>query len=412
MAEVRSFFAARQQILASLDHPQPVRTTELVTLGQALGRVLAGPVVATVAVPGYDNSAMDGYGVRVADLSATAETLLSLGAVLPAGVASHQPLAPGTAVRIFTGAPVPAGCDAVVMQEQVRRAGEQVVIPPGVIPGQNIRRAGEDIAAGRVVLPQGRRLRPPDIGLLAAIGLDRVPVYGRLTVAVLSTGDELVAPGSPLQPGTIHESNRPTLIAALQALGVRVLDLGIVGDDRELLAASLQRGAAEADVLISSGGVSVGDYDLVREVVDTLGVIDFWTVAMKPGKPQAYGRLGRAWFCGLPGNPVSSLAVFLLLVRPALLKLMGAQEEPVRRLWLPLTGPSIHRTASRHAGFIEFQRGVVHFDADEARVETTGAQGSGILTSMAQANAFLVLPDTVTELHAGDRVETWLIDYA
>ncbi|MEO5349563.1 MAG: molybdopterin molybdotransferase MoeA [Magnetococcus sp. YQC-3] len=405
-----SFSEAKRRVLEQID---PVGGSgEAIPLQQALGRVLAEPIVAPAHVPNHDNSAMDGYAVRTADLSLTAETTLRVVADLPAGSYHAALLQPGEAVRIMTGAPIPNGCDCVVMQEKVRRQAEWVTIPPGQPVGENIRKAGEDIRQGSTIFPAGRRLGAADLGLLTSLGQVTVPLYRRVRVALLSTGSELMECGTPLAPGQLYDSNRATLKAALTLLGVEILDLGRVRDDREALEAALKQGGAQADALISSGGVSVGDYDLVKEMLAKDGKIDFWQVAMKPGKPQAYGRLGGAHFFGLPGNPVSSLTVFLLIVRPALLKLMGAAPEAERRFPAHFRG----EWQKRHSR-MEFLRGVLHFTEDAAHpgevpwVELTGAQGSGILTSLAKANAFVILPEGPCQLTDGERVTVQWIDY-
>ncbi len=290
---VLTFAAARERVLAGVG---PIERKEEIEVAAGLGRVLAAPIVAPIDVPNHDNSAMDGYGVRLADLSPERETTLTVMADLPAGDRLQRPLAAGEAVRIMTGAPIPADCDCVVMQEVVRRTGNQVTIPTGQKINQNIRPAGEDMRAGSRILEQGRCLTPADLGLITSLGLTTLPVVERVRVALLSTGNELQIPGSPLPPGHVYDSNRATLRAALQAMGVTVIDLGLVRDDREQIQTALREGAARADAVISTGGVSVGDYDLVKEVLQQEGEINFWKVAMKPGKPQAYGRLGRAAF--------------------------------------------------------------------------------------------------------------------
>lgn len=398
-----SFDEARARVLEQV---HPVTATETIAVGEGLGRVLAETVTAAFPVPNHDNSGMDGYGVRLADLAADQPVTLTVAADIPAGERLERALAPGEAVRIMTGAPVPPGCDCVVMQEVVTRAGDQVTIPPGQKPRQNIRPAGEDIKAGETVFTPGRRLGPADLGLLTSLGLTHVTVHRRLTVALLSTGNEVVACGSPLLPGQVHDSNRASLTAALAALGVTVLDLGLVRDDRDALTAALVRGGREADAVISTGGVSVGDYDLVKEVLGHEGDIHFWKVAMKPGKPQAYGRLGSAEFFGLPGNPVSGMVVFLLIVRPALLRMMGALPEPPRELTVPFRG-----TLTKRHDRMDFMRGIVHFGAGEPWVTLTGPQGSGLLSSMARANALLLLPAEPVTLGDGDPVRVMLIDY-
>ncbi|MBF0461993.1 MAG: molybdopterin molybdotransferase MoeA [Magnetococcales bacterium] len=382
---------------------------ETIPLHAALGRILARPVVAVAPVPNHDNAAMDGYAVRTADLSSATPITLRIVADLPAGSHRSAPLRPGEAVRIMTGAPIPPGCDCVVMQEQVQRQGDQVTIPPGQHPGQHIRLAGEDIAQGTEILPGGRRLGAADLGLLTALGRTTVPLCRRLRVALLSTGNEVVEAGTPLTPGQIYDSNRAALRAALTLLGVEVLDLGLVRDDRTAIEAALQRGATEADALISTGGVSVGDHDLIKEILAKEGQIHFWQVAMRPGKPQAYGQLGKAHFFGLPGNPVSALTIYLLIVRPALRKMMGALPQPDRS-WQAVFRGEWHK---RHQ-HMEFLRGVAHQGDPPDQmpwVELTGAQGSGILTSLARANVFIVLPEKPLHLTDGTLVTVQWIDY-
>ncbi|MBF0156622.1 MAG: molybdopterin molybdotransferase MoeA [Magnetococcales bacterium] len=388
-----------------LDGITPVAESAEVAVTEALGRVLAHSILAPFAVPNHDNSAMDGYGVRFQDLAHEEKTTLTVVADLPAGSRLSTPLGQGEAVRIMTGAPIPEGCDCVVMQEEVERQGNLVTIPPGQKSRAHIRPAGEDLAQGSVVLERGRRLGPADLGLLASLGLTTVPLFRRLRVALLSTGNEVIVPGDPLAPGQVYDSNRTALRGALTALGVEVIDLGLVGDDRRELAARLDEGS-DADALITTGGVSVGDHDLVKEILAESGAIHFWKVAMKPGKPQAYGRLGRAHFFGLPGNPVSGLVVYLTLVKPALLKLMGAIVEPPRRCRLPFRG----HLRKKH-GRLDFTRGRVHFAGEEAWVESTGPQGSGILSSLSRANALIILPEGPVELNDGDTVTIQWIDY-
>ncbi|MBF0428421.1 MAG: molybdopterin molybdotransferase MoeA [Magnetococcales bacterium] len=384
--------------------PEPVAEESL--LDEALGRTLAEDILAPEPSPRYTNSAMDGYAVRTGDLLADRSVTLRVVADLPAGNRLDHPLGTGEAVRIMTGAPIPAGSDCVVMQELVQRVGDQVLIPVGRVVGENIRATGEDIRVGDAVLPQGCRLRPAHLGLLTSLGFAQVRVWRRPVVALLSTGDEVIEAGNSLLPGQVYDSNRSSLRAALMALGVEVLDLGLVRDSREAIAAAFVRGGEEADAVISTGGVSVGDYDLVKEVLLGQGDIHFWQVAMKPGKPQAYGRLGKAHFFGLPGNPVSGLTVFLLIVRPALLRMMGAEDEPPRRLRATFRGV-LNKKHSR----MDFIRVVAHFETDGVWVETTGPQGSGILTSLAKANALMILPEPPVKLTDGDEVTIQLIDY-
>ncbi|MBF0159463.1 MAG: molybdopterin molybdotransferase MoeA [Magnetococcales bacterium] len=398
-----SFYEARERVLAGIT---PVTDEEMVPVTQALGRVLARAIVAPFHVPNHDNSAMDGYAVRIDDLDAVAETRLRVVAYAPAGTAPLSSLVAGTAARIMTGSPVPSGCNAVVMQEEVHRDGDWVVIPPGQKINQHIRPAGEDIVQGSTVLPSGRRLTPADLGIISSLGMTQVSVKRRIRAAILSTGNEIVPAGQPLPPGCVHDSNRINLIGCLTALGSEIMDLGLVRDRHQEITAALRRGGEAADALISSGGVSEGDLDLVKMVVSELGSVVFWKVAMKPGKPQAYGRLGQAAFFGLPGNPVSSMVVFLLMVRPALLRLMGALPEPDHRLQLPIKG-GWHKRHDR----MEFLRGRVHFDPAGAWVESSGGQGSGMLSGMAHANAFVALPEEARQIADGELVDVWLMRY-
>ncbi len=398
-----SFEEAKRQVLARV---QPIVEREAVTPVNGLGRVLSDPVPAPLNVPNHDNSAMDGYAMRFADLHPTDPTGLRVIADLPAGDLITETIHPGQAVRIMTGAPIPPGCDCVVMQEVVEKNFENITVPGGQKQGQHIRLAGEDIKLGSEVLPAGRRLKPADLGLLTSIGVTEISVTRRPVVALLSSGNEVIETGSPLKPGQVYDSNRTSLHSALDAMGVDVLDLGVARDNRQEIERILHRGGDEADAIISTGGVSVGDYDLIKEVLQQWGDIHFWKVAMKPGKPQAYGQLGRALFFGLPGNPVSGLTVFLTIVRPALLRMMGAADEEVQSLTMRFRG-SFRKKHSR----MDFVRGIAHFDAAGPWVETTGAQGSGILTSMSRANAFIVLPEEPTVLKDGDMVTVQLIRY-
>ncbi len=402
------FEEARARVL---ERVRPVSETEEVALDQALGRVLAAPVVAGVSVPNHANSAMDGYAVRWDDLSQTEDSELTVVGTVPAGGRAERPLGPGQAMRIFTGAPVPEGCDCVVIQEVVRRDGDRLIVPAGQERGQNVRAAGQDITAGATILPAGHRLSPPDVGLITSVGQGRVRVWRRLRVAVLSTGNEVFEPGADqppdLAPGQLFDSNRAALKAALVAAGVEVIDLGIARDVREQIAGALRRGAAEADIVLTSGGVSVGDFDLVKDVIAELGAIDFWKVAMKPGKPQAHGRLGRAEFFGLPGNPVSVMVTYLLFVRPAIEVMSGAPAPALKVLELPWQGAPLHK---RHAR-AEFARGVIRYDGAGAHVTSTGAQGSGILSSMSAANALVWLPEGPVDLAPGDPVRVIPIEW-
>ncbi len=402
--DLMPFAEARERTLARVS---PIAERETIAVTAALGRVLAEPLIASFNVPNHDNTSMDGYAVRFQDLAADGDTTLTVVADLPAGERLSQTIGAGEAVRIMTGAPIPDGCDCIVIQEVVTRDGDQLTVPPGQKEAQNIRRIGQDVTEGREVFAVGHRLLPPDVGMLASLGRREVSVYRQLTVAIVSTGNEVVAPGEPLEPGQVYDSNRHSMMAVLQALGVKVLDLGIIRDDKDSIAAALKKGADEADVVLTSGGVSVGDFDLVTDVIQELGSIDFWKVKMKPGKPQAHGRIGDAIFFGLPGNPVSVLATFLLLVRPALLVMMGCKPEAQKQLTIPFKGQPIIKTGDR----LEFARGILHYEGADAWIESTGSQNSGVLTSMSKANAFIILSEEPVEVHEGDVVTVVPIEY-
>jgi molybdopterin molybdotransferase len=332
--------SADQLLDALLERAHGVTETETVALTDALGRVLAAPQTSAITVPPMDNSAMDGYAVRVADVTVAGVRLPVSQRILAGAVG--EPLQPGTAARIFTGAPVPPGADAVLMQEYcvplpnpLPQAGEganampkpiYVVINAMPHPGENIRRAGEDIQAGARILAAGTRIGAAEMGLAASVGLAELPVFRKLKVACFFTGDELVTPGTPLQPGQIYNSNRYTLSGLVNGLGCELIDLGIVPDTLQATEAALARASQVADVVITSGGVSVGEADYVKAAVEKLGRVEMWKVAMKPGKPLVYGRVNDADFIGLPGNPVSAFVTFCLFVRPFLLKRMGASD--------------------------------------------------------------------------------------
>ncbi|MCC3751815.1 MAG: molybdopterin molybdotransferase MoeA [Halorhodospira halophila] len=391
---------ARRRIL---DEVAPLIGQERVALGNALGRVLAENIHAPLDVPGADNAAMDGYAVRSVDVPGEgAVPLREVGCVL-AGQARQQPLAAGECVRIMTGAPVPPGADAVVMQEQVERMeGAEVVVPGPVAAGTNIRRAGEDLAAGSVALGAGRRLRPQEVGVLGSLGCVEVAVHRRPVVAFLSTGDELCAPGQTPGPGQIHDSNRHLIGAALRRLGVEALDAGVIGDDVGALKAALSELGCYADAVITTGGVSVGEADTVKDAVDCAGDVAFWRVAVRPGRPLAFGRVGQSVFFGLPGNPVSAAATFYQLVQPALRRLMG-EAGTLQPVQLPVIAAERLR---KRPGRTEFQRGILEPGADGAvQVRSTGAQGSGMLTSLVHADCLIVLEAERGDVAAGETVQ-------
>ena len=393
---------ARLAIAAALRSPC---AAERVELRAALGRVLADDVIAPLDVPAYDNAGMDGYALRGDDLAVAGDTVLR---VVGRGLAGHAyagDVPAGAAVRIMTGAVLPAGCDTVAPIERCRADGEQVRIGAGLRRGDNARARGEDLRAGAVALGAGRWLRPADIGLLASLGFPHVAVRRRLRVALLSSGDELRAIGQALDAGAGYDSNRYTLSAMLQRLGCEVLDLGLVADDPQRIEAALRRGCEAADVVITSGGVSAGDADYLRRAMAALGDVAFWRIAMRPGRPMAFGRIAAgaddALLFGLPGNPVAVMVTFYAFVRDALLALMGARCAPLP-LWPVIALDELRKKPGR----TEYQRARLQRLADGrwgARI--TGSQGSAILHSMSEADGLLVLPDELGTVTAGASVD-------
>ena len=382
-------------ILAQIDHST---APEIVPLADALGRVLAEDARAPFDVPPTDNSAVDGYAVAAADIPPSGTRELIVSADLPAGAVFAGALAAGHAVRIMTGAPMPAGADTVFPQEVVERQGDRVRVG-SLERGTNVRYRGEDVVAGTVVISGGSVLRPQELGLLASLGHTQVFVGQRPRVALLSTGDEVAEPGTPRKPGQIYDANRFTLRGLVEQCGGRVIDLGIVPDQREVLRSQLLEASRLADIVITSGGVSVGVYDLVKAVLGEIGGIDFWQVAMQPGRPLAVGRIGATHFFGLPGNPVASTLTFLLFVRPALFKLCGRQRlfpEP----WQARAMEPLRKKTGRR----EFKRGVLRFADGGWEVRTTGPQGSGILSSMVAGNCLIVLEEDRGDVAVGESV--------
>jgi molybdopterin molybdotransferase len=378
-----------------------------VAIRSALGRVLAADIVSPVNVPAHDNSAMDGYALRGSDLLVDAPTALDVVGTGFAGAFVGSEVLPGQCLRIMTGAVMPAGLDTVVPQEFVQAQDGQVVVPLGAVrPGDNRRLAGEDLAVGEAALRAGRLLRPADIGLLASLGQAEVPVRRRLRVAFFSTGDELRSIGEPLDAGCVYDSNRYTLWAMLQRLGVDMLDMGVVRDDAQALETAFRHAAENADAVITSGGVSVGEADHTKAMMKKLGDVAFWRIAMRPGRPMAVGRIGGAALFGLPGNPVAVMVTFYAFVRDALLQMSGASPQPLAML----RAASV-QAIRKKAGRTEYQRGVVSRGDDGGwRVRITGSQGSGILRSMSEANCTVVLHDEQGGVQAGDMVDVLLFE--
>ena len=379
-----SYEQALAKLLAAA---RPVEEVRSLPLTAALGRVLAAPQRSTVAVPPLDNSGMDGYAVRLADVPA-AGTCLPVSQRIPAGTVGTT-LQPGTAARIFTGAPVPAGADAVVMQELCEHGEGGVVVNHVPRPGENIRRAGEDIASGAEILKAGIRLRPQDIALAASAGLPELPVLRRVRVGVFFTGDELVQPGEPLPPGAIYNSNRYALRALLEGIGCEVRDLGTVPDSLPATREALRRAASDNDLIVTSGGVSVGEEDHVKPAVEADGQLDLWKIAIKPGKPLAFGTVnkeggGAAWFIGLPGNPVSAIVTFMTMVRPFVLRLQGVADVAPRAFTLA-AGFDWPRPDAR----LEFLRARINADGS---LDLHPNQGSGVVTSLVWGDGLVVNP--------------------
>ncbi len=386
---------------------EPVTATQRLPIRSALGRVLAEDVVSPVNVPAHRNSAMDGWAVRGADLKPDSETTLTEIGSSFAGRPFAGRVGAGQCVRIMTGGVVPEGADTVVMQERAAAKATAITFAPGQKTGQNVREAGEDLKAGSVAIAAGRILRPAELGLVASLGIGELGVRRRLRVAFFSTGDELRSIGSVLGEGEIYDSNRYTLHGMLERLGCETLDLGVVPDDPARLERAFREAAANADVVITSGGVSVGEADFVKSMLGQLGEVVFWKIAMKPGRPLAYGRIGSAHFFGLPGNPVSVMVTFYQFVREALLVLAGAHPvEPVP------TFPAVCSARLKKApGRTEFQRGVLERAADGTwTVRPTGEQGSGILKSMSEANCFIILGDATGNVEPGTPVEVQLLE--
>ena len=400
-----------------LDLLKPVSGHERVFVRQALDRVLAEDVISPIDVPTHDNSAMDGWAVRSCDLAAgdgtAGETRLKNIGTAFAGRAFEGKVGAGDTVRIMTGGVLPQGVDCVVIQEVVRVENDAVIIPPGQRKEQNIRRAGEDLKAGRAAVPAGKKLRPAEIGIIASLGVAELSVRRRVRVALFSIGDELCSIGTPLAPGAVYDSNRYTLWGMLTRLNCEVIDMGVVKDDPASLEAAFREAAGCADAIITSGGVSVGEADFIKQLMAQLGEVAFWKIAMKPGRPMAFGRIQPdgpdkpgAWLFGLPGNPVAVMVTFYQFVLPAILKLSGV--DPVKLV--PAFPARCTEPMKKGRGRTEFQRGILFQQNGEWCVRPTGAQGSGVLRSMAEADCFIVLEHDREKAGAGDTVNVQLMN--
>lgn len=400
MEHTAGLISLENALSAMLSRITPLTDTESVALLNALNRVTAVDICSPLDVPGFDNSAMDGYALRLTDLAAGGE--LAIAGKAFAGQPFSGDWPQGNCIRIMTGAPIPTGCDAVVMQEETTASDNGIRLNADVKAGQNIRRRGEDIRAGDVVLNAGQKLSGAELPLLASLGVGEVTVVRRPKVALFSTGDELQLPGAPLGPGQIYDTNRLAVHLMAGQLGCEVIDLGIIRDDPAALREAFCAADSQADVTISTGGVSVGEADYTKQILDELGEIAFWKLAIKPGKPFAFGRLTHSWFCGLPGNPVSAALTFYQLVQPLLAKLAGQRHSglPARLRARAIT--PFRKTPGR----LDFQRAVMETAADgELCVRTTGHQGSHIFSSFAQADCFAVLERERGPVAAGEWVE-------
>ncbi len=377
----------------------PVTETEAVPTAQAENRVTAEPISAPVSLPPFAAAAMDGFALRSTELIGHPPFRFNIGGQSLAGHPYQGDIPRGTALRIFTGAPVPTALDAVVIQEDCDFSNERVLVREAVTRGANVRLAGHDIREGQILAPQATRLSAFHLGWMSACGVVSLKVFRRPRVALFSTGDELVEPGRNLAPGQIYDANRHLLRALLSRLPVSVEDLGILRDDPQQIRNALQAAGNSCDAIITSGGVSVGDADLVKAVLEQMGDLQFWKLNLKPGKPMTYGRLGHALFFGLPGNPVSAAVTALMLVKPAILRLCGCAYQPPLSVLARLLTPIEHRS-----GREEFQRGILHQQDGDLTVVTTGDQSSNRLATFAEANCLIRIPKLAETLQTGTQV--------
>ncbi len=386
---------------------EPVTQQENVGIFQALGRVLAQDVISPISVPAHDNSAMDGYAFNAAQLRSDSPLTLKIAGTLRAGAGWALPVAPGECIKIMTGAIMPHGLDTVVPQEFVSGNDTSITIPAGILhAGDNRRLRGEDLMQGQPALRQGQLLTPAALGLLASLGIEQLSVWRKLRVAYFSTGDEILSLGQAPREGAVYDSNRYTVFGLLSRLGCEVIDMGVVRDEPAVLEAAFTRAAQQADAIITSGGVSVGEADFTKLMMKKLGDVAFWKIAMRPGRPMAVGRIGGAVLFGLPGNPVAVMVTFLAFVRPALLQMMGSTVGAP-----PMLKAHSMEPLRKKPGRTEYQRGIVSTNADGTlQVQTTGNQGSGVLSSMVQANGLIVLHHEQGNVGIGDLVDVMMFD--
>lgn len=398
-----SFEDALQRIIAAVN---PLTAERCVSLREALDGITARDVCAPMNIPPFINSAMDGYAINSADIPASGERTLRVLGKSFAGKPFNGNIKSGECVRIMTGAVVPLGADTIIMQEQAKVAGEHITVSAGHKKNQHVRYPGDDFKVGDTLIQAGERITPSKLGVLASVGITELHILRKPVVAFFSTGDELKGVGQTLNPGDIYDSNRYILFGMLKKLGVDYLDMGVVADVKADIEHALQQAAACADVIITSGGASVGEADFIKQILDDIGEVNFWKIAMKPGKPLAFGKIDGKLFFGLPGNPVSAMATFYLFVQPALRLLEG--EKPGNALQLKARTTSLLK---KQPGRKDFQRGMLSINNQgELQVDSTGIQGSHILSSMAKANCFMVLPREAGNIEAGSEVDVLLFN--
>ncbi len=399
--EASGLLSVKDALIKISDSIAPVSGGETVTLMSALGRITHETIRSPMDIPPFRNSSMDGYAFFSGDINNNAPASLTLSGTSWAGNPYRDPLLPGHCIRIFTGAIVPEGADSVALQEQVKTKEGKILLPAEVKPHQNIRNPGDDIQQGSILLKPAKKLTSIDLGLLASSGIYSLSVKRKLKIAFFSTGDELISIGNTLKPGQIHDSNRYTLKGLLENRAYDISDLGVIPDDKQRLKNRLIEAAGNHDAIITTGGASVGEADYIKEILDDIGEVNFWKIAMKPGKPLAFGSIGECTFFGLPGNPVSVIATYHQIVSPALRKLSGEESKRTLRLHASCTSP-----LKKSAGRQEYQRGILkQLDNGQFSVESAGKQGSHILSAISRANCYIILPAECSGVRPGERVE-------